>query len=239
MISDVIKPGDKIDINFLHQKNGKTYKSSVFDFITETELEIAMPTESGKMVLFQVGVACQMYFYTQKHIIYTCEAVVKERYKRDNFYLLKIKITTVPKRFQRRDYFRIDCSMEFTYYPVDKSVVELETTEDIFEEISNLDYILKQKTAITLDLSGGGVRFITDEMLEPESYIVTVIRLTNQKVDKTFYLATELIACAKKENVPDKYVARAKFLFKDPKDRELIIRYVFEEDRCIRKKENG
>ena len=47
----LIKPGDKIDINYLHQNNGKTYKSSVFDVLNGTELDITMPTDEGKMVL--------------------------------------------------------------------------------------------------------------------------------------------------------------------------------------------
>ena len=80
-----VKPGDKIDINYLHQNNGKTYKSSVFDILSDTELEITMPTDEGKMILFQNGFECQFYFYTSKGL-FTCEAVITGRAKRDNFY---------------------------------------------------------------------------------------------------------------------------------------------------------
>ena len=238
MISGLVKPGDKIDIVSIHQNNGKTYKSSVFDIISETELEISMPTESGKMILFQVGYSYQFYFYTQKGM-YTCEAVVKNRGKRDNFYLLVIKITTVPKKYQRRDFYRVNCMVDFCYYHIDKEVADMETTEDLFEEIANPDYIDKKRVAVTKDISGGGVRFVVDEDIEPGSYVLLVLHLANEKVDHTFYLVTEMIACDKMEKMPGKKVARGRFLYKEQKDRDLVVRYVFEEDRMLRKKENG
>ncbi len=238
MISEIIRPGDKIDITFLHQKNGKVYKSSVFDFLSPTEIEIGMPTEGGKMVLFQTGFECQFFFYTQKGM-FTCDMVIKERYKKDNFYMLSARMISPLKKYQRRDYFRVDCSLDFYYYAVPKEVAELPTTEDVFEVISDLEYMEKVRFAHTMDLSGGGIRFTANEDIEIGSYIVSVIRLTNEKVDKTFYLVTQIIACDRMKDAPEKRVVRARFLYKDPRDRELVIRYVFEEDRCIRKKENG
>ena len=238
MISEVARPGDKIDITYLHQNNGKVYKSSVFDFLGESVIEIGMPTEGGKMVLFQVGFECSLFFYTQRGM-YICDGKVLDRYKKDGFYMMSVKITSVPKKYQRRDYYRVDCSIAFNYYKISKEVAELETTADLFEEITDPKYIPEKKVAHTMDLSGGGIRFITDEDLEVGSCILTVIRLTNGKVDQTMYLVTELIACGPMEKAPDKRIARAKFLFKDIKDRDLIVRFVFEEDRMLRKKVNG
>ncbi len=237
-MSDFVRPGDKIDITYLHQNNGKTYKSSVYDFLGDTTLEIGMPTEGGKMVLFQVGFECTMFLYTQKGI-FTCDAKVLDRYKKDGFYMMSVKILTVPKKYQRRDYYRVETSIDFNYYRITPEVAELESTEQLFEEITDPKYILERRYAHTLDISGGGVRFVTEEPLEAGTFLLTVIRLTNDKVDQTMYLVTEVISCNRMENVPQKQVVRAKFHFKDIKDRDLIVRFVFEEDRMIRKKKNG
>lgn len=237
-ISAYITPGDKIDINFLHQHNGKTYKSSVFDFLNDTELEISMPTDGGKMVMFNIGFECQLYFYTSRGL-FTCEAVVTNRYKRDNFYLLSVKIKTALKKFQRREFFRLECLIDFAYYKIPDEVAKLETTEELFEEIANPEYIEHKKLARTKDLSGGGCRFTTMESLEIGSKILIVIRLANEKIDHMFYLVTDIIACDPVEKMPDLWIARGKFEFKNIKDRDLIIRYVFEEDRMNRKRENG
>ncbi len=237
-IADYIKPGDKIDINFLHQNNGKTYKSSVFDFITDNELEIGMPTSEGKMVMFNIGFECQFYFYTSKGL-YTCEAVITNRYKKDNFYLLSAKLKTGLKKFQRREFYRLDCLLDFVYYEISNEVAKMETTEDLFEEITNPDYIEKKKYARTKDLSGGGMRFSGMEQLEIGTKILIVIRLANDRVDHTFYLVSNVIACERDKNMPELWITRVNFKFKDIKDRDLIIRYVFEEDRMNRKRENG
>lgn len=235
---EVIKPGDKIDICYLHQNNGKTYKSSVFDILSDTELEIGMPTDEGRMILFQVGFACQFYFYTNKGL-FTCETVITNRYKKDNFYLLSAKITSGLKKYQRREFYRVESSVDFAYYKISDKVAELETTEDLFEEIANPDYIEHKKLARARDISGGGIKFTSIEELEVGSKLLTVIRLTNEKIDHMFYLVAEIIECLPVEKVQDRWVVRAKWHFKNIKDRDLIVRYVFEEDRMIRKKENG
>ena len=106
-------------------------------------------------------------------------------------------------------------------------------------DLNSNKYIPEKKSAHTLDISGGGVKFLSNEDLEAGAFILTVIRLTNEKVDQTLYLVTEIVACERMENASDKKVVRAKFHFKDLKDRDLIVRFVFEEDRMLRKKENG
>lgn len=237
-ISNFARPGDKIDITYLHQNNGKVYKSSVFDFVGESVLEIGMPTEGGRMVLFQAGLECSMFFYTQKGM-YICDGKVLDRYKKDGFYMLSVRITSLPKKYQRRDFYRVSCSVDFSYYHISQEVSELESTEKLFEEIADPKYIERKKLGRTQDLSGGGIRFISDEKIEAGSYILTVIRLTNDKMDHTLYLVTEVIESFQMEKAPEKQIVRGKFLFKELKDRDLIVRYVFEEDRILRKKESG
>lgn len=237
-ISELARPGDKIDITYLHQNNGKVYKSSLFDIINDTEIEIGMPTDGGKMVLFQVGFEFELSFFTQRGI-YICDGKVIGRYKKDNFYTMTVKMLSAPKKYQRRDYYRVDCLIDFSYYKITEEVANLETTEDLFDEIADPKYIPEKKFATTKDISGGGIRFVVGEDLEVNSYVLMVIKLSNEKIDQTFYLVAQMIACNPIQKKPDKRVARARFIFKDPKDRDRIVRFVFEEDRMMRKKVNG
>lgn len=238
MISDFANPGDKIDITYLHQNNGKVYKSSLFDILEDSVIEIGMPTEGGKMVLFQVGFECSMFFYTKRGI-FICDGQIVERYKKDGFFLMSVRLINSPKKYQRREFYRVETSVSFNYYKITEEVAELETTEDLFEEIADPKYISEKKLALTQDISGGGLRFIASEKLEANSDILVVIRLSNEKVDQTLYLVAKIVASNAMEKVPGKYIARARFQFKNHKDRDLIVRYVFEEDRMLRKKENG
>lgn len=235
---EFIKPGDKIDIHYLHQSNSKPLKSSVYDILNDTELEIVMPTLGGKMILFQVGIACQYYFYTDKGV-YTCEAVVKERKRKGNFYVLQLKITSNLKKFQRRDFFRFQCLIDFSYYKISKEVALLETTEELLQEIEKSEYCNEKKLACTRDLSGGGIRFNAYESIEVGTKLLNEIHLSNDKIDHTFYLVSEVIHCEPMEQDKDKWVIRAKWYFKNKKERDMMVRFVFEEDRKKRKKEKG
>ena len=189
-ITDFARPGDKIDITYLHQNNGKVYKSSVFDFLGENVMEIGMPTEGGRMVLFQVGFECSMFFYTQKGM-YTCEAKVLDRYKKDGFYMMSVKIISIPKKYQRRDFYRVETSIDFYYYKITKEVSEMETTEDLFEEITNPKYIPEKKLAHTLDISGGGVKFLADEELESlgltKEQFAQILNIIKENTAKQFF----------------------------------------------------
>ena len=75
-IEQIAAIGDKIDIQLVQQleqvERGestapiRTYKSSLFDSFNEKEIEIAMPTENGRMVLFQIGFRCRLLSYTKR-----------------------------------------------------------------------------------------------------------------------------------------------------------------------------
>ncbi|MDY2590937.1 MAG: flagellar brake protein [Agathobacter sp.] len=247
ILNEIINPGDKIDIQLTYQleknKLGETvdvkqYKSSVFDFVSDTEIEIAMPTEAGKVVLFQNGLRIRLIIYTKRGL-YECFGIVKNRCKKENILSLIIEIKTSPQKFQRREFYRIECSIDMQYYSISQEVAKLETTEALFAEIQNFEYIDKEKKSIIQDISGGGIRFTSDEQLERDSFLLAIIRLTNEKIDNTFYLVCKIISSNIIEHMQDKYTNRAKFIFKDIKDRETIVRYVFEEERRIRRKEIG
>lgn len=247
-IEQIATIGDKIDIQLVQQleqvERGeattplRTYKSSLFDNLNENEIEIAMPTENGRMVLFQIGLRCRLLFYTQKGM-YTCYGTVQKRYKKENFFILAILLTSDPVKFQRREFFRIEKNLDIKYLRVSDDIVEKDSTEAIYAEIHRPGYLDDMKDAVTMDLSGGGIRFAGDEILPVNSYVLVIMRLCNEKIDQTFYLIVQVVDSFRSTKNLDKVIVRGRFLFKDLKDRETIVRYIFEEERKIRRKEMG
>jgi c-di-GMP-binding flagellar brake protein YcgR len=177
-----------------------------------------------------------MLFYTKKGL-YTCYGMVQKRYKKDNFFMLAMLLTSDPVKFQRREFFRIENNIELRYVPVPEEIAYLESTEELFAKLQAGSYIEQEKKAITRDISGGGIRFVAEDQLERGIFVVVVIRLCNDRIDQTFYLVTQVVDAQPSKNSKGKFIHRGKFLFKDLKDRETIVRYVFEEERRIRRKE--
>ena len=247
ILESLIRLGDKVDIILSYQmeqqKNGidtevKKFKSSVVDFLSEKNLEVTMPTIDGKMVLFREGIRCEMILYTHTGL-YSCNCIVKKRYKTDNLYLLDMELLSKPVKFQRREFFRMDCSIAMTYYEIGKETANLETTAEILSELHDEGAEELYKKATMLDISGGGLRFSCDEKLKPDSYVLVIATLENMAVQRKFILVVQIIDGYEAPNAKSMYFNRGKFVFKDLKDRERIVRFVFEEERKIRKKVNG
>lgn len=242
--SNNIIPGDKIDIRLLQQLNleenggqkASVFQSSVCEFISEQEIEILMPMQGSRMVLIQTGAGCQFVFYTRRGL-YSCDAVVLDRYRKDNLYLLRILLKTELKKFQRREFFRIAFAADMQLLEITEEVASLRTTEQLFMESQDIKYIDYKKRAMIRDISGGGVRFTIDTLLKPREYVLLSFRLVNEKTDEVFYLVSQIVDVQKLD--ANRYSCRAKFIFKDLKDREKIVRFVFEEERRIRRKEVG
>lgn len=244
MIEDIIKPGDRIDIKIIQQleqsQNSSTepkkthiYKSKVYDVNENGKLQIAMPTENGKLVLLPLGIRFEFVFYSNGGL-YRGEGQVKERYKQDNLYILDVELQSRLMKFQRREFFRHQCTIDMSYFELTPEEAELESAEIAFEKIRDEDFYEKERKGIIVDISGGGVRFTSTEELQNDSYILITVRLSSDKVDKQYYLIGKIITCTKIENVVSRYENRVQFMLKDDKTREEIIRFIFEEERKSR-----
>lgn len=239
-VQEILTLGDKIDIQLMAQPDSsgdgfaaRLYKSSLLDFLSDTEMEISMPTNNGKMVLFHVGLRIELVFYTTRGL-YSCTAIVLDRYRRGNIYMISVERKSPLKKFQRREFYRIDCYNEMSYYKITPDVANYPKTQMLYQEIMKDYYIPEERLAVAIDISGGGIRFLSDAPVEEDTYILVRIQLSNEKVDQIFFLVTKVIESIKSERDPSKYQCRGKFQFKEMKDRESIVRYVFEEERRIR-----
>lgn len=245
-LSDVIHLGDKIDIQIIQQLDieeneeayAKTYQSSVSDFLSDTEFEISMPTQGGRMILFQVGAECSFVFFT-KSGMYNCIGTVKERYRKGNLYLLSVLAQSEPVKFQRREFFRIDYITKIEYYEIEEETAGLSSVTEVLSEVTGEFDAGAAKEGMLQDISGGGARFTAREPLKVDQYILLNIHLKGDRIDEKLCLVSQVVTVEQHPRVPDLFINRVQFLFKDLRDREKIVRFVFEEERRIRRKEVG
>lgn len=243
-LSEVIIPGDKIDVRLTREQreeeNGgqmaNVFQSSVCDYVSERELEISMPTQGGRMVLLPEGVRCEFVFYTHSGL-YCCSGIVKSRCRKETLALLVVELASELKKFQRREYFRVDYAADMQYYEIDGKAAMLPKTELLLSEVRNMNDAGTAKRGFFKDISGGGAKFVSFAPHKRGDYILLMFRLSNGRFDESFYLVCQIVACEKQPAQAETYVNRAKFIFKNLKDREKIVRFVFEEERRMRRKE--
>ena len=247
-VSDVIRIGDKIDVRLVQQiensdKNGETpevYRSQVLDIKENGNFEIAMPTEKGKLILLPLGVRFEFVFYSYTGGLYKSIGQIVERYKKDGFYMLEVQLRTALEKFQRREYYRYSCTMDFSFYTLDEEQMEMDSSDEILRDLMEGEFKATPCHGVMVDLSGGGMKFRSQYELKPGEKVLVMLRLTNDKMDRQFPIVGKVIACIE-VHTPARvlYESRVKFHIEDNKIREEIIRYIFEEERKIRQKENG
>ena len=239
MLSKYIIPGQKMDIQSIEKSilatssEKKNYTTKVYDILSDERIEILMPMEKTKLILLPLDGEYELFFYA-KDGLYTCFARVIDRYKSNNVYIVLCELTTTLRKHQRRDYYRYSCVLDLLFRPLEeKEVTYLEKNQKYFEE--NLP-LLK---GIIVDISGGGIRFISKEKYEKDTYIyLSYIILINGR-EKQYDLAGKILAVNELENRKDEYEYRIRYIDIMKNEQEEIIRYIFEEERKNRQKMKG
>ena len=243
-----LKPGAKIDMRYLQlvAKNGRSdddshFVSGIFDIEEDGTLEIEMPMRGGKAVLVPMGVRYE-FIFTMDRRLYKANAEIVGRFKKGGFSLLKAKLVTKVEKFQRREYFRLDLMLPLDYITLSDDAGELKKMGDIRQLIEGHQGELVFGTGTILNLSGGGLKFNTDLDLSNVHYLFMRFALELGGKSHIIALIGEILKSddgeKKKEN--QKYRSyRVKLHYKDTGNQDQIIRFIFEQERKIRKKELG
>lgn len=239
--TSLIFPGDKIDILASGlSDNSTSYKSSFSDNLTDSRWEITMPVDNGRVVLFQLGMQFDFIVYTQNKTMLKSAAIVRQRYRKGNMYFLAIELTSNLEKIQRRQFFRLPCTIDMSFYEVrydDKAESESEFCKSMYKNHAINSKNMQTVKSVILDISGGGIRFSLRTPLEEGAYFMAQFSLALEESTQQFNIVCKVISCTPALDHTDRYFARSKFIFDRMTEREKVVRFVFEEERRIRRRE--
>ena len=234
---DVLHIGNKIEMlpvdKSIDGEERPSYSSQIMD-IAEEEILCAMPISEGKLVLFEVGMNLEVYFYSGKSI-YFSDCTVVSRGKQGNIYTITIKPNSEPKKFQRREFFRLECRIEVAI----KLLGEAEI--DYFEKNKKLplDILAIEDRGIIIDISGGGLRILSRTRYEKNSMLNVRFPILIGEEAKVMDLVGKVVRTLESPNSSDVYDIRVQFKNISKENLEHIVKYIFEQQRLMRKKEMG
>ena len=249
MLREVLTLGDKIDIKPL-DKTGKplqiarTFASQLVDLVDFDVINIAVPIVHGKIMILEVGNYYNLCFYSNKGL-YQCNCVVLSNHKENKMTIAVVRITTNLEKYQRRQYYRLECIhvMVYRVYTREEEILENKFKLNDFQNEVEHDECKKRlsqlekewiKGSIT-DISGGGARF-NSEVLHNQGVKLRIkleIVIGNDK--KNMILQADIIASGSIMNRNDIYEHRVEFNDITQRDRENLIKYIFEQDRRRRR----
>lgn len=243
MIEKIITEGSKVELQRLasishnqrtnaEQTEVKTYYSLVAEVLDEDRIKITMPLDKGKVVPLGLNSRYNACFYTSNGL-YQGRVTVIDRYKEENIYMMVVELTSELTKFQRRQYYRLGCTMDIVYKKMEESEEVEFSKEGNDLSVSKKDYI----EGIALDISGGGMRFVSDEKLKQQDHIFVIIEIQYETETKKYGLNASVISSEQLTNRTDKYEHRVEYTNMNGRVREDLIKYIFDAERKQRKKE--
>lgn len=229
--------GDRIELMHIKSAIGrkvsdKKYGSQVLDFDGDRTAKIAMPIREGKVIPLEIDDDYNLCFFTNSGL-YQCTAQIKKRYTENRMYVMDVIFLTPLKKFQRRKFYRLDCLFPIRYRIVPKEQFEKRNEAEHDKE---KDEILWEEGTIS-DLSGGGIRFHGNVECKKGDFVEIVLPLSLQSGIIPLSLYMKVVSCVHFEGSRVAYETRGEFLNINEKERETVIKYVFEEQRRRMRKE--
>lgn len=228
-----LKLGNRVEMVFKSRSGDDDtieYASQILDFSDEG-IMCAMPIYEGHIVPLEKGKRFEGYFYSDNKI-YRAMCSVVSRGKEEKLHLVEIKLDSALIRIQRREYYRLSCIMPAT----------LRTVNDIKEGLDEVqDLILNEDNykCTIVDISGGGIRTFSKRQFEKNEVIYIKFILNFNSGDKEVNILAKVMDSKRNPKDESMFESRLQFINISESDREEIVKYVFEQQRNILKKELG
>lgn len=251
MLHDYISIGNKLElINLNTNDNGevKTYVSKLLDFIEKDKAQIAMPIEKGRVIPLSVGDKYIICFYTDGGL-FQCKAVITSRFKNDNMFILEVQFVSELEKYQRRQFYRMECNMNVSFHIITDAerilasqikLDKFETEDDKNKCLNNYEELANvwQEGTIT-DISGGGLRINSKCEINPGDNVIISLNLLTSEGEKKLIIKVRIISSIRIPNRWGFFENRVQFKEITKEEREVIVKYIFDEDRRRRRKEKG
>jgi len=243
MISNIITIGCKVEIRVLQEERreagnpaaNKFFTSKVSDIDRENSvIYITAPIDAGLPKYLEANLRYDFIFVTEFGL-FRAEGQCIGRKREGEILLNAIALTTNTAKFQRREYYRESCNIPVDFVEISEEVAK-------FDDILDIEKATKEEEALPdfgtiLDISGGGIRYSTPVKVKTNVYNLYLFEIGQEGNKKEVMVLGYVIASDQIQGRNDLYHNRVQFVFKNEKDREKIVQFVFEEQR--RKRQNS
>lgn len=247
-MSQLIETGAKLELKKIRHIETATEISYVSRFLYQSsadEAVIEMPAKAGRLVVLEPGEAYLICFYTNKGV-YQCQGQVVSRYYEDSLPVAVIKLRSEFEKLQRRQYYRMESVLPLEFRTVSEEELEqmslekhgLYKEEKAFQGGAEGNKV-RCYTGVTLDISGGGIRFNSEYAAQSNDIIMMRIAFMTQETQKLQPLFAKVLTVLPVQNRSGIFEHRVEYIAISNAERECIIRYIFAEERKRRKRETG
>ncbi len=208
--------GNTVELSLVRDgKAIRTYKSKVEDASNPKAVLIHVPSVQGQLVKLPKSDAYEMLVFTDGKLL-KFKAKLTGYTKQDGFMYCVLKMLSKGEKVQRREYFRYNTQMPITFFTKSHEDENYNTWE--------------LKTGLVKDIGGGGIRFVSNVDIEKKDTLkVFVVLYDNMFVAECKILFIDPTP----ETSTYRHQYRVQFLNTFETERELIVQYIFNEQRRV------
>jgi c-di-GMP-binding flagellar brake protein YcgR len=213
-------PGAKLDITIMSHSGVEqkpVYVSQLEEVLKDGSIVIDAPIHEGKLIPISTGSMIKVCFLHPKGF-FSFKGEIALRAKRDNILVLKVKIIGNIHKIQRREYFRFECLMSVRFRVVKSEGKD--NSDDSWNE------------ALIRDISGGGMGLLTNKPYHINDFIEIEFNLDGISMKSK----SKIVRCLLYDQDSSKYDVGISFQGMNTKDRDNIIKFIFERQRKLRQK---
>lgn len=207
-MNDILKVGQSIEIREYGLEKAPKYRAKIHDIKKEI-LEIEIPVVGSGALSMRSGTLYEIIYYKEDSV-FTQKVEVETRFMSGAIVCARLLLRGQAKKINRRKYFRLPVLVEGYSRGGRKPFSEMTTT----------------------NLSAGGIRFVTLEKYKAGQYIQIRITLGEDTLD----LLCKVIQCNHVKDSIRRYDVRAKFEKISTREEDLILGYLFEQQRVMKRK---
>lgn len=208
--------GGKLEIHDLSRTKGKLTISQMLDIIDDNIYVISGPIENKNLVPLYRNNMIEVVYLKENEGKFFFQAQILE-VKNKGLYKIKIKRTTRIKKIQQRNFYRLSCRL-----PASKNHLLKEDNEE---------RTIEEKCFIE-NISGGGIGVSCN-------FTHNIGDIVNIDIDSDGIILSikgEVVRILKSSKQEYKHAIGINFSIIDDADREKIIKFIFKQQRKLRKK---
>lgn len=219
---DYIKTGNQLVISNIKRSLGRntpappepdeiSYISQVEEVLDKNEISAVVPIYQGKLIRLPEKTLYNMIFHTARGMVHF-EGRIEGYYKEDETHLMKIRLLSNGEIVQRREFFRFPCRLPLKF-------AEVKEGETLFQD----DMLF----GIINDLSGGGMRFFSNDKVAEDAKISCILELGADSL----LLIGKIVGRDDLKEGSYTFDYRVIFAGILESDQQRIVRYIFNEQR--------
>ena len=224
-----LKPGLRLEVRRTYdekisgQKKASWQVSQLLDHVKSDYLMIAAPVHAAGIVEWPIGSELEITYVQPERGIWRLKGAIAERGVTNHIVYYRVRQTSEAKRYQRRAYYRLACSLDVSWQLLEK-VIPFQVGLP-YNTMPQLEALQAQLQPVpTHDISGGGICVISELPLPVKAKLNMTIQLENRDI----IVQGQVVRClVEKQGKEKRYYISVAFTKIRTADQERIIQYIF------------